>query len=84
MDTAWDAGLRYFDTSPFYGHGKSGLRVGRALADRPRSEFVLSTKVGRLFGRPTDPLHFVRPVWKDALMSTCIRVITTRDRSCSV
>ncbi len=47
MDAAWDAGLRYFDTSPFYGHGKSEIRVGRALADHPRGDFVLSTKVGR-------------------------------------
>jgi D-threo-aldose 1-dehydrogenase len=44
---AWDAGLRYFDTAPLYGHGRSEQRIGRALAGRPRGEFLVSTKVGR-------------------------------------
>ncbi len=48
VDAAWDAGVRLFDTAPLYGHGLSELRLGRALARRPRDEFVLSTKVGRL------------------------------------
>ena len=41
-------GIRYFDTAPLYGHGLSEKRVGRALGDAPREDFVLSTKVGRL------------------------------------
>jgi D-threo-aldose 1-dehydrogenase len=45
---AWAAGLRYFDTAPLYGHGLSELRIGRALAGEARSEFVISTKVGRV------------------------------------
>ncbi|MGZ8763886.1 MAG: aldo/keto reductase, partial [Acidimicrobiia bacterium] len=48
VDAAWDAGIRLFDTAPLYGHGLSERRLGRALARRPRDEFVLSTKVGRL------------------------------------
>ena len=44
---AWDAGLRYFDTAPLYGHGLSEQRIGRVLAGRPRPEFLVSTKVGR-------------------------------------
>ncbi len=48
VDAAWDAGIRYFDTAPLYGHGTSERRLGRALRDRPRDEFVLSTKVGRV------------------------------------
>lgn len=48
VDAAWDAGIRYFDTAPHYGLGLSERRLGEALASRPRSEFVLSTKVGRL------------------------------------
>jgi D-threo-aldose 1-dehydrogenase len=47
IDTAWDAGVRFFDTSPFYGYGRSELRMGTALRDHPRGDFVLSTKVGR-------------------------------------
>jgi D-threo-aldose 1-dehydrogenase len=48
VDAAWDAGTRYFDTAPFYGAGLSEVRLGRALASRPRDDYVLSTKVGRL------------------------------------
>jgi D-threo-aldose 1-dehydrogenase len=48
IDGAWEAGLRYFDTAPFYGNGISELRLGEALRWRPRDEYVLSTKVGRL------------------------------------
>jgi len=48
LAAAWDAGLRYFDTAPLYGHGLSETRIGRALAARRRGEFLLSTKVGRL------------------------------------
>ena len=47
LQEALNAGIRYFDTAPFYGHGLSEQRVGRALAGRPRESFVLSTKVGR-------------------------------------
>ena len=35
VDAAWDAGIRYFDTAPLYGHGLSEQRVGHALARRP-------------------------------------------------
>ncbi len=48
MDAAWELGVRYFDTAPHYGLGLSERRLGRALAARPRSELVVSTKVGRL------------------------------------
>lgn len=48
LDSAWDNGIRYFDTAPHYGLGVSERRVGGALAQRPRTEWTLSTKVGRL------------------------------------
>ncbi|UIP57743.1 aldo/keto reductase [Agromyces marinus] len=48
VDAAWDAGIRYFDTAPHYGLGLSERRLGEALRERPRDEYVLSTKVGRL------------------------------------
>ncbi len=47
LDAAWEGGVRFFDTSPFYGFGRSELRVGHALRQRPREDFVLSTKIGR-------------------------------------
>jgi D-threo-aldose 1-dehydrogenase len=48
LNTAWEAGIRYFDTAPEYGPGISEHRFGHVLRNRPRDEFVLSTKVGRL------------------------------------
>ncbi|MFI4974033.1 MAG: aldo/keto reductase [Caulobacterales bacterium] len=48
LEAAWDAGLRYFDTAPLYGHGLSEMRMGRVLRRRPRDAFLISTKVGRL------------------------------------
>lgn len=48
LAAAWDAGIRYFDTAPEYGPGISEHRFGHVLRNRPRDEFVLSTKVGRL------------------------------------
>lgn len=48
VDTAWELGIRYYDTAPHYGLGLSERRTGAALAGRPRDAYVLSTKVGRL------------------------------------
>lgn len=48
LQTAWDSGIRYFDTAPHYGLGLSERRLGRFLSGKPRAEFVVSTKVGRL------------------------------------
>lgn len=48
VDTAWRRGIRYFDTAPHYGLGLSERRLGAALADYPRDDYVLSTKVGRI------------------------------------
>lgn len=54
LATAWECGVRYFDTAPHYGIGHSERRTGEALRGRPRAEFTLSTKVGRLLV-PQDP-----------------------------
>ncbi|MEW1825524.1 aldo/keto reductase [Streptomyces sp. NPDC088196] len=54
LDTAWELGIRYFDTSPHYGIGHSERRIGELLRGKPRGEFTLSTKVGRLLV-PQDP-----------------------------
>jgi D-threo-aldose 1-dehydrogenase len=52
---AFDAGVRFFDTAPLYGHGLAEQRVGRALSERPRDELVLATKVGRLLRSDAPP-----------------------------
>lgn len=68
IDGAWDLGMRYFDTAPYYGFTLSEHRFGEALRERPRNEYVISTKVGRLMkpshvpytGRDwTSPLPFL-------------------------
>lgn len=48
LKVAWDSGIRYFDTAPFYGFGLSERRMGDFLREKPRDSYVLSTKVGRL------------------------------------
>jgi D-threo-aldose 1-dehydrogenase len=48
LTAAWTCGLRYYDTAPLYGFGLSEQRVGRNLRQHDRTEYVLSTKVGRL------------------------------------
>ncbi len=57
VDAAWDGGIRTFDTAPHYGLGLSERRLGDALRHRPRDEYVICTKVGRLL----DPGHPARP-----------------------
>ncbi|MFD6281842.1 aldo/keto reductase [Streptomyces sp. NPDC060209] len=48
VEAAWDHGIRYFDTAPFYGAGLAEIRLGEVLAAHPRDAYVLSTKVGRV------------------------------------
>jgi len=48
LQAAWNAGLRYFDTAPYYGYTLSEQRLGALLRELPRDEVVVSTKVGRL------------------------------------
>ena len=58
FDAAWDAGMRFFDTAPLYGHTLSEHRFSAALRGHPRDEWLISSKVGRLLkpiGRPPVP-----------------------------
>jgi D-threo-aldose 1-dehydrogenase len=48
VEAAWQQGVRYFDTAPFYGAGLSELRLGKVLSRHPRDQYVVSTKVGRI------------------------------------
>ena len=60
LNLAWDSGLRYFDTAPLYGLGLSETRLNRFLRGKPRDEYILSTKVGRLM-RPCSLLDRTGP-----------------------
>ena len=64
MIAAWDAGVRYFDTSPWYGLGLSERRFGHFLDGQKRDDFVLSTKIGRLMVPDGD---FKHGMWKGHL-----------------
>lgn len=57
FDVAWAAGVRYFDTAPHYGLGLSERRLGACLSGRPRDEYVVSTKVGRLLVPSPETAH---------------------------
>ena len=67
LDAAWDAGVRLYDTAPWYGRGLSEHRVGGFLRTKPRGDFKLITKVGRTLHRPKDPAHFDRSPWVGGL-----------------
>ena len=57
LERAWELGIRFFDTAPLYGYGLGETRTGAVLARKPRGEFTLATKVGRLLraGAPPEP-----------------------------
>jgi len=55
IERAWDAGIRFFDTAPLYGHGLAEMRLGKVLRQKPRDEFTLATKVGRLLRADVPP-----------------------------
>jgi L-galactose dehydrogenase len=40
-------GINYFDTSPYYGRGRSEQVLGKALKGVDRSKYIISTKLGR-------------------------------------
>ena len=67
LQTAWDAGVRYFDTAPWYGRGLSEHRLGGFLRTKPRAEFQITTKVGKTLHRPANPAAFDRSPWKGGL-----------------
>lgn len=48
VEAAWNEGIRYFDNAPFYGAGLAEIRMGQALAGKPRGDYAISTKVGRI------------------------------------
>ena len=53
LEAAWAGGIRYFDTAPLYGLGLSETRLNRFLRGKPRDEYVISSKIGRLFKATT-------------------------------
>jgi D-threo-aldose 1-dehydrogenase len=67
LEAAWSSGVRYYDTSPWYGCGLSELRFGELLRQRNRTDFVLSTKIGRTFHRPKEPSTYKSSFWKGGL-----------------
>lgn len=67
---AWNAGMRYFDTAPYYGHGLSEVRLGHSLRWKPRDEFVVSSKVGRVL-TPARRRDIDFKPWVDALPNVC-------------
>lgn len=63
IEAAWNSGVRYFDTSPWYGLGISERRMGLFLKDKPRDEFSISTKIGRILS-PEEDYKLKGGIWK--------------------
>jgi D-threo-aldose 1-dehydrogenase len=66
LAAAWDGGVRYFDTSPWYGRGLAEHTLGRALYRKPRGDYVISTKIGRVLRRPLGP-NAIKDQWLGGL-----------------
>ena len=84
VGTALDLGVRYFDTAPLYGHGKSEGLFGRGLAQAQRDTFVLSSKVGRVLNPTTANVATLCPMrWCSTSAETgcCARWRTASDGS---
>lgn len=67
LTAAWDNGIRYYDTAPWYGRGLSEHRLGGFLRTQTRDQFLITTKVGRTLHRPADPTTFDRGPWTGGL-----------------
>ncbi len=67
LTAAWDAGIRFYDTAPWYGRGLAEHRLGAFLRTKTRAEFQVCTKVGRTLHRPKDPKSFDRAPWVGGL-----------------
>jgi len=67
LNAAWNGGVRFYDSAPFYGRGLSEHRAGGFLLNKPRAEFVMTTKVGRVLHRPHDIASFRRSSWPGGL-----------------
>jgi D-threo-aldose 1-dehydrogenase len=66
VGAAWDGGVRLFDTSPWYGRGLAEHSLGRALYRKPRDQYVISTKIGRVLRRPFGP-NAIKDQWLGGL-----------------
>jgi D-threo-aldose 1-dehydrogenase len=65
IETAWQAGVRFYDTAPMYGHGLAELRTGQNLRWKDRDDFVLASKVGRVL-KPARRSEIDFAPWVDA------------------
>jgi D-threo-aldose 1-dehydrogenase len=70
VQRAWHHGMRYFDTAPYYGHGLSEARIGHSLRWKPRSAYVVSSKVGRVL-KPAPRAAIDFKPWVNALPFVC-------------
>jgi D-threo-aldose 1-dehydrogenase len=70
IESAWNLGVRYFDTAPLYGHGLAEARLGQGLRWKPREDFVVSSKVGRILeSAPRDSVDY--GPWASGLAFKC-------------
>lgn len=67
LQAAWDGGIRFYDTAPWYGRGLSEHRLGDFLIDKPRDDVIITTKIGRTLVRPADPATFDKTPWSGGL-----------------
>jgi D-threo-aldose 1-dehydrogenase len=76
FNAAWDAGIRFYDTAPWYGLGQAEHRTGRALFDKPRADYSLTTKIGRVLRAPRNRTTYKPPAWEAPLQFEVEHVFT--------
>ncbi|HYM58599.1 MAG TPA: aldo/keto reductase, partial [Solirubrobacteraceae bacterium] len=74
LEAAWESGIRYFDTAPHSGLGLSERRLGSFLATKPRGDYVVSTKVGRLLRPSPETAHLLDDANQFAVPASLRRV----------
>jgi D-threo-aldose 1-dehydrogenase len=67
FEASWEAGIRFYDTAPWYGLGQAEHRTGRTLYNRNRSDYFLTTKVGRVLRAPKNRATYSPPAWNAPL-----------------
>jgi D-threo-aldose 1-dehydrogenase len=67
FQAAYDGGIRYFDTAPWYGNTQAEHRLGHFLRQQTPRAFAISTKVGRIYRRPDDPDNVPPGIWAGGL-----------------
>ena len=73
LETAWEHGVRFFDTADVYGAGRSETILGKFLAGKELGEAFVATKLGR-FPQPGGAANWTRANFKAHVEGSLLRL----------